>query len=266
MVVAGQVEASRTDHYNGLHGKRIKEVDLAKSILALPDRMNGKIVGTGTRLVPVDQVGQVVKIIIKAQESHNAFAMKKNRLVYDSQGQPLEGGVQVTLFRKILGNNRLVLYQDEKPVCLAIQDMKEVTRKAYFVYGPTPLSEGDKPKAKEDGIEFYRWFHVRDFDLDMQVSHRTVYVWNGRHFVALYNIKEAKKETNGRSSLEQAILDVPRAGDNVIVAPADDDMIYGLVLKRGAQKSDGWQLVIPPGSDPVVVLMIAVILDEMVAF
>ena len=148
-MVAGQVAAKEAAHYNGLHGKRIKEMDLAKEVVPLPENIFGKMLGVGTDLVPVEEAGQVIKITITAAESEKKISLKTNRLLYDSEGQPLAGGVHVKMVHKLLGKNRLVLYdKDEKPICLAIQDTKEVIHKAYYIYGTTPLHEEDLHKEK----------------------------------------------------------------------------------------------------------------------
>ena len=76
-------------------------------------------------------------------------------------------------------------------------------------------------------------------------------------------IREAQKEK--KKGIEK-VLDIPVAGDNVIVDAKNDSKVFGFVLKKGKKKTDGWNLVIAPGVDPVLVIMIATILDEMVEF
>lgn len=58
------------------------------------------------------------------------------------------------------------------------------------------------------------------------------------------------------------MLNAIATGDSVIVDVHDQAKVFGLVLKKGKNKTDGWNLVIPPGTDPVFVIMIAAILTS----
>jgi len=261
-MVAGQVTAQASCLCNGLHGKKIKEQDLAKAVMTMPEKFHGKVLGAGTDLAPVEEAGQVIKISIKAAESQSAFSLKKDRLLFDADGKPLNGGVHVTKFRKLVGNNRLVLYdRDEKPICLAVQDNKEVIRKAYFVYGTEPLNESDKPKEKEGGVNFYKWLRVCDAEPENQIYVRTVLIWNGLKFVSVASLPCPEK-----SRKIDRTLNVVAAGDTVIVDAHDENQIFGLVLKKGKRKTDGWDIIISPGIDPVFIIMIGAILDELMAY
>eukprot|EP00977_Amphora_coffeiformis_P025514 scaffold20302_cov185-Amphora_coffeaeformis.AAC.6 len=261
-MVAGQVATQASGHYNGLNGKIIKEQDFAKTVVQMPEELHGKMLGAGTDLVPVEQAGKLIKITIKAGEGQKAFSLKKDRLLCDSAGKPLNGGVHVSKIRKLMGNNRLVLYdENDKPICLAVQDNKEVIRKAYFVYGTEALNANDKPKEKEDGISFYKWLRVCDAEPENKILFRTVLAWTGLKFVSIASLRTLEKSKGVKQTLNGAAT-----GDTVVVDVHDEHKIFGLLLKKGKHKTDGWDLIIPPGPDPVFVIMVAAILDELGSF
>jgi hypothetical protein len=259
---AGQVAAKVGGSFSGLHGDRIKENDLARIVRQLSPKVNGKAFGEGTDLVPVKEAGQLLKITIRPVEGQKGVHLKSDRLLYDSHNRPLAGGVHITKFQKLLGRNRLVLYdKDQKPLVVAVQDTKEVTHKAYHILGPTPLHQGDKRKEKEGGVDLYPWIRVSDVETDMQLPHRQVSVWNGLKYMDFISIRQAEEEK--KHVKDKVVL---KKGEFVVVEVNNESSIYGLILKKGSKRTDGWELIVAPGVDPVMMIMFAATLDEMVHF
>lgn len=254
--VSGQVAPSETEFHN-VEGFP-KEADLAREVKSLPPLVMGKMIAPVIQ--PVTEAGQLLKCSI--EHGRWKFMSRKDTYsIVDNSGDPFADGVHIKTFSNIIGKSRAVMYDtDEKPICLAVEETLAVN-KHYNIYGRSPLIQGGAPEEKEDGIDFYPWFRVRDLD-DNHLNYRSMLVWNGNNYQPLIRIRNAKRLPESPSPL----LVPPSRKDNIIYDATDENKVYALISKRANQHVVGWDLCIAPGSDPTAMIMLAALMDDMVGW
>lgn len=241
-MVAGQVAATNSE-FAGTAGFPT-EASLAKEVKSMPGVVSGKSIGAGTPVEVNSEAGQVVKLSI----SHGKWkflSMTDTFSVADAAGEAFAGGVYIKEFSSVIGKARLVVYSaDDKPICLAVQEVVTANKK-YDIYGLQPLLDGDKATEKEGGIDFYPWFKVRDID-DCHLDYRSFLVWNGKNFMPLMHIVPVKR-THDNAGLAELLP--PKKGDNMVVDKDDPSKIYALMKKTGDRRVAGWDVCVAPGTD-----------------
>jgi hypothetical protein len=258
-MVPGQIKAESYP-FCGVKGFPT-ESQMAASVKALPKEVRGKCIGDGTDLMPAVGPGQVIKCSIE-HGKWRFLSFTDSYSVCDSKGDPLAGGVYIKeVSNKLLGMDRIVMHDcKDKPICLAVRDKIALTNR-YNIYGTGPLLPDDKAEMKEQDVDFYPWFRVRDID-DSHLDHRSILVWNGNNFQPMLKIVAARRLPGSQND----DLVPPRKGDNLVCDLNDPTIVLALLSKTSEKNIAGWKLCIAPGTDPMAMIMLAAIMDKMVGW
>jgi hypothetical protein len=241
-MIPGQIAATDATLHNcaGL----LSEKELAKEVKALPAAVGGKVIGDGTEIVPVTEAGQIVKLSIE-HGKWKFLSTSDTFSITDSAGEPFAGGAHIVESKSLLLRNRIVIKdKDDKPICLAVQEVLTLNKK-YDVYGLKPLKDGDVAVEKEDGIDFYPWFRVRDID-SSHLAFRSLQVWNGNNFQPMMRVVPAMRRPDDPNI---GNLLPPVKGDNLVVDCEDSSKVYALVSKTSKDRVAGWDIQVAPGAD-----------------
>jgi hypothetical protein len=243
-MIPGQVAASDATLRNckGFPTER----ELAKEVKTLPALVGGKLIGEGTEILPVTEAGQIVKLSIE-HGKWKFLSMSDTFSILDSKGEPFAGGAHIVENATILMRHRIVVKdKDGKPICLAVQEALTINKK-YDVYGLKPLKDSDVSDLaveKEDGIDFYPWFRVRDIDSSHN-DFRSFLVWNGNNYQPMMRVMAAKRHPG------EPIGDLlpPSKNDNLVVDCEDTSKVYAIMSKTSSTRVAGWDVQVAPGAD-----------------
>jgi hypothetical protein len=231
------------------------DADLAYRVHPLPKGVNGQLLAGDSNIVPVTEAGQVIRLFL---EHSKGFLAREGRLsIKNTDGLDYADGVHFKEYKGFMGKITLILLdEDDKPIALCEQERVKLHRD-YNILGVRPLLEGDEPKSKQDGVAFYPWFHVRDINNAIQGYFRSISVWNGNDYAALWRVYPATR----RPGAKAANLCMVKKTE-LLVTQESDHSIVALLNKKTVEHSIGWDITIAPGVDPALVICTAAIVED----
>lgn len=259
MGVVGQMIASE-EHFHGVCGMPTEQ-EIAKDVKTLPSTVMGKTMSEN--IIPCSEPGHVIKFSVEHGKSKFMSLTDTFSVQDTSTEEPFAGGVYVKEFTKLIGGNRIVIYDaHDKPIALAVQNALKMLDKKYTIYGTIPIYDTDKAEETEGGVEFFPWFRVADID-DSHLDFRGFLAWNGNNFQPMYRVVAALRSAE---TPKTAQLLPPRKGDNIVVDSKDPSIKLAMLSKKSAGNIAGWDVCVAPGVDPLAMLTLAVVMDAMVGW
>lgn len=243
-MIAGQVSALDTRVFEGLPSNK----EIGEEVLNWEYPLM-------TSLQPVAEAGNVLQASIK-HGTGKWFSFQDTFSVTDSKGEPFAGGIHMVDHKNIVGSHRMMLKDAEgKALALAVED-KTTLNKHFTIYGREPLAPGDELKVEEEGITFYPWYRISDID-DTHLDHRSVVVWTGKGFKPFLQVCPIPRHTS---------LLPPHKGACLVRGAKDHAKQYGVVHKTKGEGLSGWEIVVSPGVDPSLMIVLAACMEHLVGW
>lgn len=217
--VSGQVSATSDVRISDFP----TDADLAYRVHPLPKGVNGQLLAGDSNIAPVTEAGQVIRLFL---EHSKGFLAREGRLsIKDTDGLDYADGVHFKEYKGFMGKITLILLdEDDKPIALCEQERVKLHRD-YNILGIRPLLEGDEPKSKQDGVAFYPWFHVRDINNAIQGYFRSISVWNGNDYAALWRVYPPGYPAPGREGRQFVYGKEDGASRHARVGPLDSSTV-----------------------------------------
>jgi len=207
--------------------------------------LQGKTLAKGTGISPSSKILQLTieqtnKVVLAYEETQPEVLG-----ITTLHDKPYAGGAYFKEY-KLKGPIRIVLYdRNGKPVALCTQEAARM--KTYTICGTNPLVDGDEAYVTQEGVDFYRWFHVHDTRDD---DGYPILLWNGKVFQRF--LKAVPTATEFHELLQHVAL------CELVIK---DDENHGHDLARIVE---GWRLEIAPYTDPAMILCVAIVLDKII--